>query len=129
MAAYITIRYNEGNKTDLGYKSVDLHYNNTKKIFNSGNFIKDWFDLKKFITLELDVNYITYSSSVDHFIMDGAPYDQAYLHMIDEKPVLKYFDRSNLNWWIDSEKIGDGTELFVHDGTKPTWEELKELCK
>ncbi len=133
--AFIRINYDEGNKTDLGYKSVELHYgqgkNEEKIFFNTGNFIKDWYDMKKFIIMDLSDTevFVTNSSSVNHFIMDGAPYDSAYLHMGGEKPILKYFDRSSPNWWIDTEGIENGTEFFVPENTQPTWEELKKICQ
>ncbi len=131
--SYTTINYSEGTKKDLDYKSVELHYGKEeKKFFDSGNFVKDWYDRTKFIVQELlDTEpYFMNSSSVDHFIMDGAPYDRAYLHMVDEKPVLKYLDRSDPNWWITQRDIEEkGIELYVPENTQPTWEELKIMCE
>lgn len=122
MAVY-GINYDEGNKKNLGYKSIDISYDNLKKkkIFDSGNFVKDWFDLVKFITKELadTESHFTGSSSVDGFFMDGADYDEAYL-VVDEKgvPELCYGDFEEI-----------GMKLYVPAGTKPTWVELKEMCK
>lgn len=120
--AVININYDEGNKEDLGYKSVDVSYNDLKKnkIFDSGNFVKDWFDCIKFCVIEMpNDEFISHSSSINHFIMDGAPYDSMFL-MIDietRKPYLtKMYDKM-------------GIELFVPEGTEPTWGELKEMCK
>jgi hypothetical protein len=64
------------------------------------------------------------SSSVGHFFMDGADkfFDEAYL--IDEimngktKRVLKYDDYYE-----------DNIIFYVPKGTRPTWTELKEICK
>ena len=70
---------------------------------------------------------VTGSSSVDHFFMDGAPYESAYLHMVDDNAVLKYVDTSDPMWVLDDSL--NGIEFFVPQGTKPTFEELKELCK
>ena len=123
MAVY-GINYDEGNKENLGYKSVDISYGNLKeqKVFDSGNFVKDWFDLMKFIITvlrKIEMNFIG-SSSIDHFFMDGAKYDKAYLVLVNEnnKTVLEY----------DLE-YEDGIVFYVPEGTKPTWEELKEMCK
>jgi len=120
--AVIGIRYDEGNKKDLDYKHVRISYDNLDKeeIFNSGDFVKDWYDCVKFwiFTVSGIDPIMSFSSSVDHFIMDGAPYESAYLKVKDEKPYLDYeFDFGN-----------QGTELFVQAGTQPTWEELRELC-
>ncbi len=121
MAVY-GINYDEGNKKDLGYESVQISYgNNQKKVFDSGNFIKDWFDLIKFIINELSETeyHFTGSSSVDHFFMDGADYDEAYL-VTDEQGVSELC-------YGDFEEIG--IKFYVPVGTQPTWKELKEMCK
>ena len=120
----------------LKYKSVYIHYQDDKKVFDSGNFIKDWYDAKGFYARGLmdKEPYLSGSSTCDHFIMDGAPYDSAYLHMVDGKPVLKYcsYDDSleMMEQLITNREIYEkGWEFFVPEGTKPTWEELKEMCK
>lgn len=116
----------------LKYESVYIHYRNGKKIFNSGNFIKDWFDAKKFFQLELmdKEPYLSGSSTCDHFFMDGAKFDSAYLHIVDGKPVLKYINTSDENWVITQRDVYDnGWEFFVEPGTQPTWEELKQKYK
>jgi hypothetical protein len=120
--AVIGINYDEGNTKDLGYRSVDISYGNPKevKVFESGNFIKDWYKLQKFISEVLSETelHFSYLSSVDHFIMDGAPYDSLYLK----------FDSENKPYLIDVYDE-NGIEFFVPEGTKPTWEELKKMCK
>jgi hypothetical protein len=117
MRYFISIDYNEPNTDE--YKSVDCseRVSDKTKKFDSGDFGKDWFDMIKHIIMTTtdDTFSATYSSSVDHFIMDGAKYDSAYLHFDDEdEPFLDY-------------ENFDGIELFVSEGTKPTWEELKDM--
>lgn len=126
MAVY-GINYDEGNEKDLGYESVDISYDNLKKrkVFNSGNFIKDWYDLVKFIIMELgqiEPHFIG-SSSTDHFFMDGADklYDEAYL--VDA--VVDGETKSVLSYEYDEDAI----KFYVPKGTQPTWSELKEMCK
>jgi hypothetical protein len=124
MAVY-GINYAEaGSKQLLNYESVRIHYGkDEEKLFNSGNFVKDWFDLIKYIIMELSNTepHFVGSSDVDHFFMDGADelYDEAYL-VTDEKGVseLCYGNFENI-----------GIKLYVPKGTKPTWKELKEMCK
>lgn len=121
--AVISIDYNDGNKKDLGYKSVGISYNSgkNKKVFDSGNFVKDWYDCNKFIVTKLHNKEFAFShsSSVGHFITDsGNKYDSAYLETVNEKVSLSY------EWKNYSERI----EFFVEEGTTPTWEELKALC-
>ena len=126
MAVY-GINYDEGNKKDLGYESVRISYGNLdeEKVFNSGNFVKDWFDLIKFIINELSEteSHFVGSSSVDHFFMDGADelYDEVYLVEINVDGETKH-DLTNV---YDSDAI----KFYVPTGTQPTWVELKELCK
>jgi hypothetical protein len=121
----------------LKYESVYIHYQEGEKIFNSGNFIKDWFDAKKFFQEELmdKEPYLSGSSTCDHFIMDGAKFESAYLHIIEDKPVLRYCtweddSQDKIEILIENREIYEkGWEFFVPEGTKPTWEELKESFK
>jgi len=114
-----SINYEEGSTVkDLGYKSVNVYYGDgVNKNFDSGDFVKDWYDALKF-TLHLEDEFgHSHSSSVDHFIMDGAEFDSAYLGFDpkNQEPRLYY-------------NYGDGgVELFVKKETKPTWNELREL--
>lgn len=121
--AVISIIYSEGNKKNIDYKSVDISYSflKKKKKFNTGDFERDWYDCMKFIIHSniSDREFVIHSSSVNHFIMDGAPYTSAYLHVIDGKGLLKYINESNRQL---------GIEFFVKDGTQPTWDELRKLC-
>jgi hypothetical protein len=118
--AVIGINYDEGNKKNLGYKSVDISYGNPSEVmvFETGNFLKDWYNMRKFMIQNLSDSefHFCQSSSVNHFIMDGAPYDSAWLKIENGKPVLMY------------EYNEDLMEFFVPEGTKPTWEQLKEMC-
>lgn len=132
--ATIGINYNEsGKENDLGYKGVCLHYGKfEEKVFDSGDFVKDWFECKKFIAnskiLEEEV-FVLQSSSVDHFFMDGAKFDFAYLHFENDEPVLKYIDKSDPRWFINQQNVFEnGWEYFVDENTKPTWDELRIRC-
>jgi hypothetical protein len=110
----------------LRYKSIYLYFSGGKKIFRSGNFIKDWYKAMKFCITQLNNEILSQSSSVDHFIMDGAKVDSAYLHFENNTPLLKYIDRTEDKWYLT--EIPDGIEFFVEEGTTPTWEELKIVC-
>jgi len=107
----------------IKYNSVQIHLmigNREVKVFDTGDFVKDWFNSVKFVLTGGIGEYpvLSDSSSVNHFIMDGASslYDSAWLVLGDEAElVYKYTE--------------EGFELFVEGGTKPTWEELKQICK
>ena len=139
--AIIGINYDGGNiyddnyqniiSNDMVYKSVTLSLNNDKFIYDSGNFVKDWFEAKKKFIDEMDNElHLSTNSTVNHFQSDGGNFDSGYLHVVDGKPVLKYLDTNELNYFITQKEIYEnGWEYFVPNGTQPTWEELKEICK
>ena len=129
--AVISIEYCGGNYHDdddnlieepIDYKRVSLFFSDDKEFFfDSGDFIKDWYFAKKKFLEFVDNEYtLVQSSSVDHFIMDGAPYESAYLVFNDN-------DESKVH--LEYEYNEKGWEMFVNKGTKPTWEELKKYCK
>ena len=115
----IGINFNEGGKPTLDYKSVGMSYSvdgkRQKKKFDLGNFVKDWYDAIKWIIQSEIEEPLCNSSSVDHFIMDGAPYDSAYLIATEKDAYLTY-------------EYYETLEFFVPKGTKPTWKELKKMC-
>lgn len=81
--------------------------------FDSGDFVQDWYDCLKYL---IDNQWgVCDSSAVNHFIMDGAPYDSAYLH-----------DAGDNDWQLTYEYITDGIELFVNKGERLTWQEMKD---
>jgi len=112
---YITrgINYDEGNPES--YESVYLSLNgDEKKIFDTGDFVQDWYDCIKYLIK--NGFGVADSSVVNHFIMDGAPFDSCYLSADEDG-----------NWeLIYDEYVEDGIEFFVPEGEKFTWEELKD---
>jgi len=115
--SFTTINYEEPNPKT--YKSVEIHdFDDNITKFESGDFVKDWYDLVKFLlTTLIDEPYHVHSSSVDHFIMDGAEFDSVYLGFDPKNQVPRlYYNYDD-----------GGVELFVKKGTKPTWNELRKL--
>lgn len=138
--AVIGINYGGGNTYDdddnmvinnIVYESVYLHTREENFTFNSGNFVKDWFNAKKkYVELQDKEPYLSGSSTCNHFISDGAKFDSAYLHVVDGKPILRYIDYNDESWLENQRDIFEkGWEFFVDEGTQPTWEELKEITK
>jgi hypothetical protein len=123
------------NPSTFKYESIRLHFGKERLEFKSGNFVKDWYDAKKkYMGIMGEEPYLSASSDVDHFQGDGGKFDSAYLHIENDKAVLKYcsYDDSldMMETLVANRKIyEDGWEFFVPEGTKPTWEELKEMCK
>lgn len=115
------IHYDEFKKKNLNYKGVYIYYGGgNQKEFNSGDFVKDWYDCNWFIINELldKEAHFSNSSTVDHFIMDGAPYESAYLRSTD--------DGENWELFYKYDFQNEGMEFFVPKGTKPTWAQMKE---
>jgi hypothetical protein len=140
--AFININYSGGNiyekdsdkiiGNDFVYENVELHSENEKFIFDSGNLVKDWFLAKRKYWNELaDTDpYLSASSNVNHFQGDGGKFDSAYMHIENRQIVLKYIDKSAPHYLFYQRDIYEnGWEFFVPEGTQPTWEELKEMCK
>lgn len=130
----------DGNRIELNpstfkYKSVRLHTEKEKLEFKSGNFVKDWYDAKrKYTEIMDDEPYLSASSDVNHFQGDGGKFDSAYLHMENDKAVLKYCIEDDslgmMETLIANRAVYEkGWEFFVPEGTKPTWGELKESFK
>lgn len=137
--AVIGITYDGGNRYDdegnlienpIQYESVYLYTSKEQTEFNSGDFVKDWYNAHIKYFDEHKDEHFSHSSSVNHFIMDGAPYSSAYLHDVNDTYVLKYVDHSDPNYIFTQRDIFEnGLELFVPENTQPTWEEYKELLK
>jgi hypothetical protein len=94
----------------------------TKEVkFDVGDFVTDWYNCMKYVIFipDNEKEPVSHSSTVNHFIMDGAPYDSAYLKFDEDgKPYLDYeYDRHN-----------QGLEFFVPRNTQPTWEQLRALA-
>lgn len=121
--AVVGVHYDEFKSKNLNYKGVYISYNGGKKEFNTGNFIKDWYDCNAFIINDLGEKepYISNSSTVDHFIMDGAPYESAYLKTLDNGETWDFY--------YGSEHYQNGIEFFVNTGDRPTWEQFKNKYK
>lgn len=121
--AVIGIEYCEGNEPgDLGYTHVYLHLRDSEEmIFNSGNFIKDWYQtIREFLYNHPDEFSLVHSSSVDHFIMDGAPCDEAWV-VFDKEGVASLV--------FEYPETDNRISVFVNENEKPTFEEYKKYCK
>lgn len=118
--AVVSIDYDDPADNEIEYDGVILQYGDNKhEVFKNGCLCIDWYLCNKFIIHNIGTSEpVSHSSTVDHFIMDGAPYDSAYLKVDNDIPKLYYiYDNSR-----------PGIEFFVPQGTKPTWEELRKMC-
>lgn len=126
--AVIGIRYKEGTPGEE-YRGIYISYHDKnhggkERIFFTGNFVKDWYAHNKWIADEMEgelkyEHHFSNSSSVDHFIMDGAPYISKYLKFKGKNPYLtSEYDFKH-----------PGTEVFLPEGKGYwTWIEYKKYC-
>lgn len=119
----ISIRYN-GYKETIKY----IHLSCDDDIYNSGNFVVDWFNVITDYIVNNKYSYITVSSSLDHFIMDDAPFHSAYLYKMNNKWELIYIDE--IEDLLEQDIIiRKGIEFFVPENNRMSWEELKTYCR
>lgn len=116
----VHINYEGCNET-LKYQNVTCD----EVVYESGDFIKDWYDLMKDYLKESKYEHIVCSSSVDHFFFDGANYDSAYLTLEDGIWNFKYIDIENMTILEQHLIVDSGVEYFVPNGTRMTWNEFK----
>jgi len=114
--AVIGINYS-GVLETLKYESVYISNNGENILFNTGDFIKDWYSAIKYFAHNVDSEFMTHSSCVNHFFFDGAEYDSAYLIEENNKFELMYGDEYHMK----------GIEFFVEKNTQPTWENFKKI--
>ena len=126
----VRINY-DGYKETLKYLSVECN----KTLYESGDFIKDWYTLMKDYIVNEMYDGLICSSSVDHFFFDGADYDSCRLQVDDDgKAELIYIDLTSVAMgsedWFKLVDIEDNAiEFFTPKDSKMTWNELKEYCK
>jgi len=120
--AIIAIKYDE--ITQESYKGIKISYGEHmefNKLFNSGDFVKDWYFLNKFIIDNLLENeyHISYSSSVDHFLSCGNKYES--VHLVHIKGNKWEFVKMK-----DLKPSQGGLEFFIENGSDITWEKMKK---
>jgi len=115
--SFTTINYEEPKQST--YESIAISdMDDNTVLFNTGDFVKDWYDSIKHLLTNLgDEPHHMHSSSVDHFQMDGKGYDSMYMAYNEETKSGEL-----------STEYGDGIEFFVKAGTTPTWNELRKIC-
>lgn len=120
---YVKIVYTDD--SDSIYSHISLTINNTKEqIFKSlktGDFIKDWFNLKKYL-LSNEIDLVVNSSSVDHFIMDNTNTLKSKYLVYKANPELVDYDDLDLD-----NDVYD--ELFIPKDSNFTFQDLKNYCK
>lgn len=87
--AVVSIDYEDGNDpTELDYRKVELWFG-PKEIYTSslGEFHLDWYKVIRSLIHQFKLPSWSYSSSVTHFLMDGAPFFPAYAVLNDTEDI------------------------------------------
>ena len=119
--ALISLNKDNGKYASLAVTYPDDYYDGeSQKIFDSGDFIKDWYDSIKFLLVDMGLTGRIYLSELLSDFIEKSPYDKAYL-IVDKKT-----GESKLVYnKIENDDILD---FFVPAGEKPTWNQLREYC-
>lgn len=106
------------------YEAIQVHRDGSMVAsFNSGDPIVDWIDLCKWLA-EIEACHFMWSSSVDHFFMDGGGYTNLYVdHSNDEN--VAFTTEQVIDNGIDTDELA---EYIINDDIK-TFDELKAYYK
>lgn len=117
--AFKTIEYDEPNIET--YRGVKLKLDEDNSVlFNSGDFVQDWYDCIKY-QVDNQISSIS-SSCVDHFFMDGASYDVAFLFEDEDGKWDLIYDYDHIPWNVLDGKI----MFYVNEGEQLTWDQMKD---
>lgn len=134
--AFLTVDCVEGNP-DKTFKGLVLKVrdgsNDKEKTidFKSNDPIISFFNFKKWLITNTEkekIEYVTCSSSIDHFYMDSKKYIERYV-ILDEK--IDYTD-GEITTWKDAEKKGHNLDELIRvcvTNKFKTWKQLKEYVK
>ena len=116
--AVISVNYNEGG--DLKYLETSIYHNGESIDYDSGDFVKDWYDALKFILCGglYEEYHIAFSPSVLNFISDTGLYDTLYLRSIDSE---------GNSWELIDTYDELAFQFFVPKGKRYTWKQFKQL--
>lgn len=118
MTAFIDIDYND----KFVYNKLSVRIENQSFFFNSKDFVKDWFNLMKFIYTNNrfeNIVSIGHSSDVDSFIMNS-----------NFVSLFWKFENSDSSPILTQEYQDNFSEFFVTKEQKDfTWKMLRDYCE
>lgn len=138
--AFLSVDYNEGDQES--FKGLNLTITSfcskcsgktrpsgVTISFNTGDPLVDWFDYYAWLynkSQEIGVCHIMYSSSVDHWLMDGDKYYLKYMALDEEGQCKELHSwKEAMNKYLDPDKMPN---CIVTDEIK-TFDQLKEYYK
>lgn len=111
---------------DNTYKCIHLYENNVKvKDFGTGDFVRDWYNLKKHFVLNVEAGsyVITQTSDLNH--LDSYNINVKRVYLVLDKQEWKLYDLSRLE--LDQKEVI--VELFIPLDKNWSWEEYKNYCE
>lgn len=121
--AFVQIIYDEDDINSYeGIKVSSLNgYEFEEKIFDDGDFVKDWYYLVKFSIFDDNKNLFMFSSNYDHFLHDGGAknFKVKYLDLDGDSPSL-----------VEEEEYKDDIfeAWYFYLPEDMTWDELRKYC-
>jgi hypothetical protein len=105
--------------TDEGAVNITYNFNKDSKLFDSGDFVKNWYDCNKF-KMHLDKREFDFKD-------DLSIEEYALKHSLVETRLAQ----AEGGWVLDydNKKTWRSVLYYVAEGTNPTWEELRKICE
>lgn len=98
------------------YYSINISDGSFEYQFETGSFVKDWFTAIQFL-LDNNIDNIASSSTLDHFFMDGAEYDEIYFYI------------ENKRGFLTKQKVKGSIKYYIEKDTFLQWEDFKNKYK
>ena len=71
--AFFSVKYKDGE-----YQAFELSVNKEKKVFDSGDPVKDYYEFTKWLLFDSGLRRVSFSSSFDHFFFDHDKYREYF---------------------------------------------------
>lgn len=85
------------------------------KTYDSGNFVKDWYNALEYAIKHMKKYNIVFSKGIDDYVHLSNKYKKVYLKKYN-------------NHWTLFNNINDGYVFYVLKDSNLSWEDLKQLC-
>lgn len=98
-----------------------------KKVFDSGDFVLDWYNATNYLVLHPEIEELNVHSTVVSFLKNSQEYKQMVLVLNDETSELYLREVLEED---DDDTLYESMSYFVGAGwTRNSWEDLKFYCE
>ena len=127
-SGFLTVDYDDSLQSS--YVALILYYGDKKEIrFDTGDPLIDWYDYCKLVfdgyeIEKYEISSVVYSSSVDHWFMDGDEYLEKYLKL-NENDDYEFISTDELKTYYSLSEFNSLKRCVIHKDMK-SFEELKK---